>query len=101
MKDLLRRILPRTVKHGPHQVTSAPLPWTNSEDGMATMHIADFHEDKRFQQAYASGKATGSWGNGDLRWRIYTVLWAAEQAWRLAGDFVECGVHKGGQAQAI
>jgi hypothetical protein len=75
--------------------------WTYSEDGLCTWHIADFLNDPRFQQAYATGKATGSWGSSDLRWRVYTILWAAEQAWKLPGDFIECGVYRGGNAQAI
>jgi hypothetical protein len=32
---------------------------------------------------------------------VYVVLWAAEQAWKLEGDFVECGVYRGGLARAI
>jgi hypothetical protein len=103
MKQLLRRVLPVSLKpRGPKPVTpELPAGWTYAEDGLCTMHLADFLHDPRFQRAYAAGKATGSWGEGDLRWRVYTVLWAAEQAWRLPGDFVECGVHHGGHARAI
>jgi hypothetical protein len=103
MKNLLKRWL--------HGKSSSDIPtsnsnkmephWTYAEDGLYTCHIADFLSDSRFQKAYAAGKATGSWGQGDLRWRVYTVLWAAEQAWSLPGDFIECGVYRGGNAQAI
>jgi O-methyltransferase len=107
---ILRRLRQWTGPHGvqplngglqPLAVPPPPQPWTYAEDGLSTTHIADFLHDPAFQTAYAAGKATGSWGTGDLRWRVYTVLWAARQAWRLPGDFVECGVHRGGHAQAI
>jgi len=105
MRSLLRRVLPATLKdwlRGQRVAEPPPQPaWSYAEDGLHTMHVADFLHDPRFQNAYAAGKATGSWRAGDLRWRVYTVLWAAEQAWKLPGDFVECGVHLGGQANAI
>jgi hypothetical protein len=100
MKSLLRRVLPAS-RRPPRPCAISEPAWTYHEDGLATAHVTDFLHDSRFQRAYAAGKATGSWGCGDLRWRLYTVLWAAEQAWRVPGDFIECGVHKGGQALAI
>ncbi len=104
MKDLLRRVMPSSLKKWVKKqvLHNQPTPtWTYAEDGMCTMHIADFLEDKHFQKAYAAGKATGAWPEGDLHWRVYTALWAARQAWLLQGDFVECGVHLGGLAAAI
>jgi hypothetical protein len=103
MKGLLKRWLQgkSASDHPNPSNNSEESHWTYAEDGLYTWHIADFLKDSRFQQAYATGKATGSWGQGDLRWRVYTVLWAAEQAWKLPGDFVECGVYRGGNAQAI
>jgi hypothetical protein len=65
------------------------------------MHVADFCEDPRFVAAYKKGRSTGSWGKVDLRWRAYTACWAAELALRLPGDFVECGVNRGGLALAV
>ncbi|MFT3879262.1 MAG: TylF/MycF/NovP-related O-methyltransferase [Gemmatales bacterium] len=104
MKELLRRVMPASLKRWVKEqvLHDQPLPsWTYAEDGLCTMHLADFLNDASFQKAYAAGKATGSWPDGDLRWRVYVALWAARQAWKLNGDFVECGVHLGGLATAI
>jgi len=104
MKELLRRVMPASLKRWVKDqvLHDQPLPsWTYAEDGLCTMHVADFLNDPRFQKAYAAGKATGAWPEGDLRWRVYTALWAARQAEKLSGDFVECGVHLGGLATAI
>lgn len=76
-------------------------PVTYNQDGLATTHNADFMRDPRFMAAYAAGQATGSWTFGDLHWRAYVVCWAAERAARLQGDFVECGVNRGGFALAV
>lgn len=79
-----------------------PGPMTYSQDGMATSHNADFLRDPRFARAYQAGEATGSWGQGRTvnQWRAYVQCWAAAHAQRLPGDFVECGVYKGGYARA-
>src|SRR5947209_9182596 len=74
---------------------------TYMEDGLITRHTADFLNDPKFATAYAKGKATGSWGSMNPRWRVYTACWAAAHAARLPGDFVECGVNRGGMALAI
>lgn len=74
---------------------------TYNQDGLATAHNADFMSDPRFASAYAAGKATGSWTFGDLAWRAYIVCWAAERGAALAGDFVECGVNRGGYALSV
>ena len=71
------------------------------EDGLGTIHNSDFAMQPRFQQAYALGKATGSWHDHDLRWRIHVLLWCASWAVRLDGAFVECGVNRGGFARTI
>ena len=57
-------------------------------------------QDARFIRAYDAGFATGSWTH-HIYWRAYVNCWAAECASRLAGDFVECGVYKGGYARMI
>lgn len=105
MKDLIRRAMPgvfkKWIKEEIRPNESIGPMWNYAEDGMCTMHVADFLDDPAFLKAYAAAKATGSWPEGDLRWRVYTALWAARQAWRLDGDFVECGVYRGGLATAI
>ena len=76
-------------------------PVTYNQDGMATTHNAEFMTEPRFAAAYAAGKATGSWTFGDLHWRAFIVCWAAERGVALDGDFVECGVNRGGYALTV
>ncbi|MFM2178636.1 MAG: hypothetical protein RL015_2734 [Verrucomicrobiota bacterium] len=75
--------------------------FTFVEDGLGTIHNSDFTQQPLFQRAYSAGKATGSWREHDLRWRIHVLLWAAQHATKLEGAFVECGVYRGGFARAI
>jgi len=74
---------------------------TYNDDGLVTAHNADFVHEPRFAAAYAAGKGTGSWTFGDLTWRAYVVCWAAERGANLEGDFVECGVNRGGYALSV
>jgi hypothetical protein len=76
-------------------------PFTYNEDGMATSHNADILLEDRFARSYQAAKNTGSWPHTDLRWRVYVACWAAEKGMRLEGDFVECGVFRGGLAMAV
>jgi len=70
-------------------------------DGLLTRHAADFLADAKFRDAYAKGKATGSWLSMEPAWRVYTACWAAAHGAGLPGDFVECGVNRGGMALTI
>ncbi len=72
-----------------------------TEDGLCCTHNCDFLSDPAFLRAYGLGKATGSWGDSSIRWRAYVVCWAAGWASSLRGNFVECGVNKGGNARMI
>ena len=74
---------------------------TYNRDGLATIHNCDFMQDPRFAEAYALGKATGSWGSAETHWRTYIVCWAAQRGLAYEGDFVECGVNRGGYARAV
>ncbi len=74
---------------------------TFDSDGLATMHNCDFLRDPYFEKAYQSGQKTGSWGNANPAWRAYVGCWAAEQVKSLPGDFVECGVNRGGLSRAV
>ncbi|MBM3254639.1 MAG: hypothetical protein FJZ16_10320, partial [Candidatus Omnitrophica bacterium] len=76
-------------------------PLTYNEDGLATRHNCDFMKDERFVQAYNRGKNTGSWRGLDIHWRMHVLCWAANKAKSLEGDFVECGVNKGGFALMV
>ncbi len=75
-------------------------PLTYHGDGLATRHNCDFMKDELFLESYHLGKSTGSWHSADCYWRAYVVCWAANQAKLLEGDFVECGVYKGGYSTA-
>jgi hypothetical protein len=78
-----------------------PLDPTYVADGLMTANGSDFLQDELFQRSYAAGKATGSWWNYDLQWRAYVVCWAAMHGKPIDGDFVECGVHKGGYSRML
>lgn len=86
------------------EVTIA-MPLTYDADGLTTTHNADFLKSPLFANAYAKGLDTGHrLGDSDalhIEWRIYLCCWAAAQACRLPGDFVECGVSTGITARAI
>lgn len=74
---------------------------TYAEDGIIASRNNEFLFAGKFARAYESGKATGSWGDMDLRWRVYVSCWAGRYAMNLPGDFVECGVNRGGMASAV
>jgi len=78
-----------------------PGPLTYNQDGLATVHNCDFLHDPHFLEAYRLGEETGSWAGAQIHWRAYVVCWAADKASRLEGDFVECGVNRGGYSRAV
>jgi hypothetical protein len=88
----MARLLPRKVRVSD---------FTYHQDGLATVHNVDFIKDARFAHAYAKGRATGSWGQADPAWRAHVCCWAAEKGRTLEGDFVECGVNRGGLAMTV
>lgn len=59
----------------------------------------EFLEEPVFRAAWEKSKIANAegWPDGvpDIRMRAHLALWAARQALRLEGDFVECGVHTG------
>jgi hypothetical protein len=72
-----------------------------NQDGLITYHHSDFLHDSLFQEAYRLGKGAGSWSGADLEWRVYVACWAAAKGKTLEGDFVECGVNRGGLSRAV
>ena len=78
---------------------------TYNQDGLISQHSTEFGDVPRFASAYAAAKSTGSWagpwGQADIHWRAHVLCWAALHASRLPGDFVECGVNKGGTAMLV
>lgn len=82
---------------------SAAMPgprWTYDNDGLRTLHNCDFLQDPLFREAYRLGRATDSWHGYDIEWRAYVVCWAAAKGRDLEGDYVECGVNRGGYSRA-
>jgi hypothetical protein len=107
VKQLLKKVLPAPVVRLVQRVLRPRYPgrlWaapTYDQDGLLTIHNCDFMKEPRFQAAYALGKATGSWLGYDIHWRVHVACWCAERAKGLPGDFVECGVNKGGISRAV
>jgi hypothetical protein len=59
----------------------------------------EFLEDAAFRQAISTANSDTGMNqyaspNG-IAWRFHTLVWAARQALRVPGDFVECGVYEG------
>ena len=58
-----------------------------------------------FKDAWSlsSKVAEVAWEDGvpDIRWRAHVAIWAAHNALRIEGDFVECGVHTGRLSLAL
>ncbi|MCI5133595.1 MAG: class I SAM-dependent methyltransferase [Candidatus Electrothrix sp. AW2] len=75
--------------------------YTYWQDGLATFHNCDFMREPHFMKAYAAGEQTGSWGGSAIHWRAFVACWAAQKGASLEGDFVECGVNKGGLAATV
>ncbi len=71
------------------------------QDGLATVHNCRFMTDAAFLRAYRAGEETGSWRERDIHWRVHVACWAAGRAANLPGDWVECGVYRGGLAMAV
>jgi Macrocin-O-methyltransferase (TylF) len=73
---------------------------TYVEDTFATLVNAEWLSDPDIERAYKAGADISVWGV-DHRWRIYTLLCCAEHGIKLGGEFVECGVDRGGSAMCV
>jgi O-methyltransferase len=106
-KERIKRWLPEWVlearravrKFAALELVEGPLSY--NQDGLATQHNCDFLRDEKFARSYDLGRSTGSWLGGEPAWRAYVACWAAERASRLEGDFVECGVNRGGFSRTV
>ena len=70
-------------------------------DGLFVMHSDHFRRDPAFQAAYARGTQASNGVDPHFEWRVHVALWAAAEALRVPGDFVECGVNAGFISSAI
>lgn len=73
-----------------------------NSDGFSTTHFLGFRSDHKFNESFATaikslpkeGLFNSEYAKG-LEWRAHICAWAANQAIKLRGDFVECGVWHG------
>ena len=79
-----------------------------SEDGLATNHVVDFLQDKKFLTSYDNATKNNELGihPGKIRFRAYIVNYFANYALKLArknkkSNFVELGTGKGVMAKVI
>ncbi len=77
-----------------------------NSDGLVVFNNCDCLDEERFKYAYTQSLSVDDWrgldgSKMDMRWRYYMVCWFANHAKNLSGDFVECGVYKGGYSLAI
>jgi len=77
-------------------------------DGFATTHYVGFLHDRKFREAYQEAFANIEdpsfikvRDSLNIAWRAHIVTWAANQALKLNGDFVECGVWYGVLSKTI
>ena len=71
-------------------------------DSLISWHNPEFLDDPAFIRAVDLAVERASWSPAvDVRWRIHVLLWAAARAATMEGDFVECGVNRGGFARAV
>lgn len=77
---------------------------TFKSDGLYTQQNSECLNEPAFLKAYNLSLTVNDWRtelNMDMRWRYYIVCWFAHSVKNLEGDFVECGVYKGGYSLAI
>jgi hypothetical protein len=78
------------------------LPDVYANDALITFNSFAFMDDPDFQRAYRRGaRALGDMDWYQWHWRVHVGLWAAENASRLDGEFVECGVSHGFLSSAV
>jgi O-methyltransferase len=85
--------------HDSTEIVYGPL--TYNTDGLATRNNADFLNNDRFVNAYKKSYETNSWIGYDIRWRAYIAYSFSDLVKNIEGDFVECGVNKGGLSRGI
>lgn len=104
--QIAQKILPERIFHS-LRILKKPQSYfplesvTYNQDGLITVHNSDFTNDERFKRAYKLGEQLDSWWSAQIHWRVHVLFWAATRAVRLEGDFVECGVNRGGFARSI
>lgn len=77
-----------------------------NSDGLMVFNNSDCLTVPAFVKAYNRSLLVNDWrgtdgSKFDMRWRYYIVCSMAEHVKKLEGDFVECGVYKGGYSMAV
>ncbi len=66
---------------------------------------AGFLDEPSFRRAFDAVRGSHQYdqydGKDTIAWRLHTLCWAARNALRVDGDFVECGVFKGDMAWLV
>ena len=92
----------RTLLHTPYRLARILIPGAYASGGLISIHRHAFLDDPAFQRAYQRGvRALGGQDFYQAQWRVHVGLWAAANASRLNGDFVECGVGHGFLSSAV
>ena len=68
-------------------------PMYAADNLIGLQRAAGFREDEKFSETLKRNAETSQ--ESSLAWRLHTLLWAAQNALHVEGDFVECGVYKG------
>lgn len=95
----------RRIDKGTVLLSNSALPEYNS-DGLIVFNSCECLDELGFMHAYERSLTVNDWRGPagmdyDMRWRYYIVCWAADHVKKLQGDFVECGVYKGGYSLAV
>jgi hypothetical protein len=72
---------------------------TYADNQLISRHNCDFVTSDRFARAYAFARSFTS--EERALWGVYLLQWAAQQAARLPGDYVECGTARGFAAATV
>ncbi len=92
---MLKKVFRRIADNLGYEVYNRNHSMVFSEDLLSTYHNQSFIDDPRFQTAYARACEANDGVDHKIRWRAHVAFWASEQALRLGGDVVECGVSTG------
>jgi O-methyltransferase len=75
--------------------TFNPNKWHYRSDGVATFNNIEFLSDPEFTKSYNALIEAYGWNPG-LYWRVHHFIWAVNMTRNLPGNWVECGVGRGG-----
>ena len=97
---MFKSFLRRRLESAGYVVFNTRSPVYYARDSLFTTNNDQFRQSPSFQAAYARGVKAGG-VDPHIEWRVHVALWAARQAARIPGDFVECGVNAGFLSSAI